>query len=396
MTTLFLTGASGVVGSRVLFDMLKMDEIKIICLAKEKDPALYYNRLLNLMRPYLEEEKNLPFLETNLRNRVSIVAGDVSQKQLGLTSHDYNKVLNQAGIVCHLAAYVNLISPYIKSKIINEQGTENVVELCLDGKIPLLYTSSYSIIGDKAFDKRFIFYEKEPNIGQNFKGLGYQESKFRAENIIFDAADNGLNFQILRIGDVYGEQKRGVYPLVKTTLKGVYYDVFKTVVETGFYWDRDDFYDISPVDVVSKIITSIITGKEINNTVFNAINPSRKTFNQIMSMISVHGYSLEKIPLKKYLTAVREKKLTLRGIAYFSPAINVINYYEEIFRNQIESGLMMNATFDQTSFLNFCTKNRIAFPKVDQKLINTLLDFCIKEKFILNAEEQKHRAEFIK
>src|ERR671917_2261128 len=62
--------------------------------------------------------------------RVEVLPGDITDRRLGLSPVDYERILTDALSVHHLAAIYNLAVPLETAQRINVDGTGNVVELC--------------------------------------------------------------------------------------------------------------------------------------------------------------------------------------------------------------------------------------------------------------------------
>lgn len=138
--------------------------------------------------------------------RFTQIEGDITDAP-GLVeafkSHD--SVFHLAGLV----AYSRSARPDMEK--INVQGTLNVLEACMKGKIRrLVYMSSVVAVG-ATFDGKTLLNESSTyNVGH--LNLGYFETKHKAELLVLDAAKKGeVDAVVLNPGTVYGgaDAKKG-------------------------------------------------------------------------------------------------------------------------------------------------------------------------------------------
>src|SRR5690606_29715612 len=116
----------------------------------------------------------------------------------------------------------------------------------------LCHISTHTIMGDKTFEKGVVFKETDYDIGQGFEHMTYQQTKFIAEGLVRDAARDGLVWNIFRPGQIFGESTTGNYPQGHSSVDGLFYDIFKTVAETGVAFYSTTHFDVVPVDYVSR------------------------------------------------------------------------------------------------------------------------------------------------
>jgi len=72
--TVFLTGATGVLGGRILTDLLQSTSARIYCLARGRDASHCRQRVGSLLRVYGADAA----LESEFLSRVVVLNGDVT------------------------------------------------------------------------------------------------------------------------------------------------------------------------------------------------------------------------------------------------------------------------------------------------------------------------------
>ena len=110
--------------------------------------------------------------------RVEVLEGDISDRRLGLSDDQYERMCAEVSIAYHLAAIYNLAVPLEVAQRVNVDGTGNVLELCADCERleRLHYVSTAYVAGDRTG----VVYEHELALGQGFKNH-YESTKFQAE-----------------------------------------------------------------------------------------------------------------------------------------------------------------------------------------------------------------------
>ncbi len=253
-----VTGGTGLVGSHLLFDLVK---------SKNKVRALK-RKNSNIKKVY----KTFSFYCTNpdeLFSRIEWVEGDIL---------DFNSLLaamEDVTQVYHCAAIVSFV-PSDKDKMIknNVQGTANIVNASLEKKIKkLCYISSTSVIG--SLEKENLFDEKtkwDPSEAHT----SYSISKYNAELEVWRGINEGLKTVIVNPSVILGpgDWIKGSSGLFTAIWKGFN---FYTLGVTGFVDVRD----------VSKAMIKLMQNK--NSIGLNErfiISSENCTYKEILCMIA--------------------------------------------------------------------------------------------------------------
>jgi thioester reductase-like protein len=322
--TVFLTGATGVLGARILQELLKSTSSRVYCLARGKDPLHSRERVRSLLRVYDAHDS----LEPEFRSRVTVLSGDVTKERLGLTRGTYDMLQRETGITIHAAANTSLLLKYKRLEPSNVHGTARVIEFCL-GTVEknLSYISTYTVMGDKTFDQRVRFREIDYDLGQEFRHMSYQRSKFRGEALVRAARERGLKWRILRAGQIHGDSITGAYPDSATQVSGLFYDLLKTAMETGVMPEAYIHYDVVPVDYVSRGVVALSSGADDSFDVYHLINPDVKTFAQVMGLLRELGYPIELLPEEIYKRRLRTGRITKDGKPYSSAILKAFRLW---------------------------------------------------------------------
>ena len=136
------------------------------------------------------------FLPPTKNNNLTWVKGDIK------TSKSAKLLLDECTHVVHCASVVSVEDRFEKHVFdTNVNGTQNIIEACLAENITRLIhiSSSHAVIEPKHNE---IFDESRPYKMQN--DYTYPWSKAKAEQLVINAVDNGLNAIILRPTSIVG------------------------------------------------------------------------------------------------------------------------------------------------------------------------------------------------
>ncbi len=386
--SLFLTGATGVLGGRVLYELLRSTNATIHCLVRAGNDELAKERLANALQIYdVANEFSAAF-----NHRVKPVIGDVSLPRLGLDSRTYHKVLTGLDCVVHIAANVNLLDTPSSLERINTGGTAQMIELCLEANLPLVYTSTYGVAGMLAFQPGLVFRESDLDVGQDFATLHYARSKFEAEKLIHAAGNKGLRWVITRPGNIFGDSVTGAYPLTSLTVTGIYYDIIKTVTTTGLAMFQPDRLDITPVDYIAEAIVALIFEPEAFGKTFHLVNPDVKAFYEIVNLLIEYGYRIRFLPLGEYVDLFRKRRVLHQGKAYSSFFTAMARHFEKYFADH---RFHFGATFDIANVQNILEPKGVRCPKINLDLLSSYLEYCIAAGYLPSTAKQGNLAEIL-
>ncbi|GMS93363.1 hypothetical protein PENTCL1PPCAC_15538, partial [Pristionchus entomophagus] len=149
--TLFITGASGFVGKvmveKILYSLPGIKRIYILIRASKGKSGLERWKQLEKLELFNRIRRECP----DRLSKVVTVDGDISLANLGISSADLNRVLEETSMVFHCAATVRFDEPLRTAVNLNMGGIARVVALC--HRIPklqcLLHCSTCYVNADK-------------------------------------------------------------------------------------------------------------------------------------------------------------------------------------------------------------------------------------------------------
>ena len=271
-----LTGATGYLGSHVLRELLRR-KMHVICLVRSEE------KLKEVLQYYFPGEYEYFTYKVRI--------GDISEPMLGLEQEDYDYLAQKVDMVIHTAANVNHAGNYEDFERTNVQGTQNVIDFCFAANAILQHTSTASVHGsgtvaqsnpDATFD------EFSLDIGQDHAQNVYIHSKYKAEELVLLAREQGLSANIFRIGNLTWRMKDGKFQ--KNAKDNGFVGRYKGLMKVRMYSKEIADYpiDFTPVDECADAYVRLALHDRVNN-IYNLYNPhiftidtlSRKLFRSI-------------------------------------------------------------------------------------------------------------------
>ncbi|KAL7619985.1 large subunit of alpha-aminoadipate reductase [Parahypoxylon ruwenzoriense] len=215
--TIFLTGATGFLGSYLVKDILDRTSrsVKLIAHVRGvKDSAAALERLRRSLRGFgLWNDEWL--------GRLSTVVGDLSQPQLGIDDSTWQQLAREVDVVIHNGATVHWIRKYQDMMASNVLSTLDAMKLCNEGKAKVFcFVSSTSVLDTDYYIK---LSEEQTRSGQGAVlesddmqgsrtglGTGYGQTKWVSEQFVREAGKRGLQGSVIRPGYILGDSQTGV------------------------------------------------------------------------------------------------------------------------------------------------------------------------------------------
>lgn len=377
VNNILVTGASGVLGGRLVLELLASTHATLYCLSRAANAATAYEKILKVVKAYDTEGRY-----RDEYWRIVPVNGDITDPRFALSDDDYQEFAQSIELVFHCAANVSLMATYEKLKPVNVDGVGHMISFCLKADAPMLFVSSYSVIGDKLYHECTL-HESELDIEQSFEELGYERSKFDAEHLMHAATQQGLNWAIVRPGNIWGDSKTGAYPLFETRVKGIYYEMVKSLVDTGYTYQSGEDFDVTPVDYVAK--ASLFIALNIHQTryrTYHLTNPEQISFNQLVGNIRDYGYTLRALNDEDYFGALYEDRMVVNKKPYRSTFTDILSIFLDA------DDLAEAARWDTTQAQALLEPNGIGCPQADAALFKTYLNYAVQREWIPLPEKQ--------
>ena len=322
---ILLIGSTGFLGIHILDAFLRQETGTIYCLIRTKNNIKPLERLKNKFNFYFDENYFDRYI-----NRIKIIEGDITKQNLGITDDDISELKNNVNVVINSGAIVKHFGQADLFEKINVNGTQNVVDFCTKQKMRLLHISTISVSGNGEKEETIVetpenmqykklFKETSLYIHQNIKGI-YAVTKYKAECIVLEAISNGLDAQILRIGNITSRYSDGLFQ--ENVDENAFAKKIKSFIEIGAFpnYLLKHSIELTPVDLCANAIIKILQHNSICNV--------------------FHIYDTKLLPIKLLADTLSEFNIELSPVSDKLLADIITGILEDDSRKSILSGII--------------------------------------------------------
>ncbi|MEU6606362.1 amino acid adenylation domain-containing protein [Streptomyces shenzhenensis] len=281
-----LTGATGFLGTRLLYELLERTDLTVYCLVRGRDDSDARHRLLSalsarrLARPEHEA-------------RTVVVTGDLARPGFGLTSSHWRSLAETCGLVVHGGALVNLLYDYRMHREPNVLGTAEMIRFAREaGGIPLYHVSTLGVLYDHAMASGRPVPTDIDVTGVTPPSSGYSLSKWVAERLLHAATD--LPVTVLRLGELMPSRDVAVpNPNALTHLLLTAFERLGSVPRAAIRSDS------SPVDTVARAIVDAVRDPTVRGRALHLFSPGSVHFGDLA------GAHAERVSCLRFLAELR-------------------------------------------------------------------------------------------
>jgi thioester reductase-like protein len=188
--SVLFTGFPGFIGKRLVARLLADDaDVRVVA----------------LVEPRMTDAARDAVTAIEGGDRIEVLAGDITDRRLGVSDADYDRLAADTTVAYHLAAIYNLHVPLEIAQKVNVEGTGNVLDLC--ARCEKLERLNYVSTAYVAGERTGVIYEHELSLGQRFKNH-YESTKFQAELWVREY-DDKVPTTVYRPAIVVGDSQTG-------------------------------------------------------------------------------------------------------------------------------------------------------------------------------------------
>ncbi|NEZ64586.1 amino acid adenylation domain-containing protein [Leptolyngbyaceae cyanobacterium CCMR0082] len=356
--SILLTGATGFIGTSLLYELLKQTDATVHCLVRAQTREECQKRLHQAL------QQNLPGFDIPY-NRIKPLIGNMARPGLGLDLEDVNYLAETIDVIYHSAANVNLFYPYRALRATNILGTQSVLNLATHTKLkPVHYISTLDVFESLVTTGPSIIYEND-NIAQG-SGIsgGYAQSKWVAEQLVTHAIASGVPACIYRPGMVTGHTQTGICNPTDLMCR-----FLSSLLQLESAPDLDWMIDMTPVDYVSKAIAHLSLQPDSFTQAFHLVNPNPYPLGQLVYGLNQLGYSVRTSPYEQWQREVINVHNALSPLA--KVLMEVVQGHS---LTRLEIWLAGTQMFDCRNTLQGLNQTQIACPAVDKQMLMQYLE----------------------
>jgi len=246
----------------------------------------------------------------------------------------------------------------------------------------LLQISSLSVSGnssldgnaeDKKYEEEMSFAETDLYKGQRLVNV-YLKSKFRAERLILENIEKGLEAQILRLGNITSRLSDGVFQI--NPEENAFVTKIRSVINLGMIPDylSNEYVEFTPADLCAEAIIKIMQNYERNFSVYHVYNNEHVYLDKLQSYLEKNNINLKVVNHYEFKEKI-EKILQEKDSNIIS---GIINDFDKDKKLIYTSNTDILSEFTRA----FLYKVGFAWPKIDEKYIEKYVKHLKEIKFL--------------
>lgn len=299
---ILLTGATGFLGSHLLFELLTRSQATVYCLLRPHtaytDPL---ERLAQVMARYFGEA-----IRGLLNQRVVIIEGDLEKADLGLSHADSQLLEQQLDSIIHCGAEVKHFGDLEYFTRVNVDSTERLLRLVREARskrnVRFHYISTLGIPEELALSgqwDRFLSSAKYDD--DAYVENVYTESKLEAERLVVQVGEQeGMAVSIYRVGNLCCRSDNGLFQA--NIDNNAFYRMLKAMLLLGTAPRAYCYMDVTPVNYAGASIAALALAEETVGGLFHICNPVQVSFEDLVGYFQAYGYEIGFMEMREYET----------------------------------------------------------------------------------------------
>jgi amino acid adenylation domain-containing protein/thioester reductase-like protein len=276
----FFTGGSGMLGVRLLADVLEHTDTEVHCLIRAGSAQEGAARLRDALAT---RDRWRP----GYAGRIVPVPGDLTRPRFGLDQRRYDELARRTGTIYHSAALINILYPYQMLRPTNVDGTLRVLELAVHDRLKAVhFISTLGVFFGAAFAGRTVTERHEPTDPTGI-GSTFATSKWVADGLVREARRRGVPATVYRLARVTGDSVTG-----ESKVDDLFCRMLQTYVQLGAAPGTGEL-DISPVDYLARAIGLLSRQPRSINRDFHFRTSTTLPQAELTEAITGFGYPLD-------------------------------------------------------------------------------------------------------
>lgn len=334
---ILLAGATGYLGIHILAEYLDKCPGIACCIIRGKNQTDSVNRLRNNLNFYFGNKY------TDM-SRIKVYCADLQKDKFGLTNTEYGDLLKRVNTVINSAASVKHYGIYQDFYKSNVETVKNIIHFCKKADAKLIHISTLSVSGN-GFDKqrceKMSFSENSFYIGQPLDNV-YAKSKFEAEKEVFCAMLDGLQANIMRMGNLTNRLQDGVFQM--NWESNAFFKRVKAMVNMEMYpMSLATFpVEFSPVDEAAEAVMILARYFDSTKTVFHINNPKHIELKKLFDVMNSLGTSVYAVDDKMFSSKLKSLSIQEEKNQILEAFVNDMSNSSEIV---FDSNITINNNF---------------------------------------------------
>ena len=373
----FLTGATGFLGTQVLGELLRTTDWQIVCLVRANNNAHAQARIAEAL-------VNAGVEASTAGGRITVMRGSVSDPDYGLSIDAFDVLAARIDAVIHGAAEVSWIKTYWRLRGSHVAGTRNAIRLACRLRAKPLYVVSTLAVCYAADGPDVVDETTDMAAHVTRMPLGYAQAKCVGESLLRAAAARGLAVGILRSALICGHSRSGCsnhQDLISRLVRGS--------TQSRIAADVDWLLDYVPVDTAAQALCTMLRtgfasgGYPSRARVLHLQHDAPRSWRELVLSLTLRGYPVQLVPLDQWLAMIDQRSAleapdlhVLRPFFLARPSVldgrSIIELYLEPTRSHIRSDTSQA----------WLAQQGITIPRLDARLLNRYFTQYVASGFL--------------
>lgn len=306
--SILVTGATGLVGSELVYQNLKKG-YDVYCITR-KTAKSAEERVKECLDNISNTNDDICF------KKLHVYSGDITKENFGLSNQDYEFLSSEISIVYHAAGNINFMSSFEDSYNTNVGGLVQVMKFAQTNVIKKInYLSTLSVVGHDHYLVEDI----------NMAPISYVKTKAMSEKYLRQYRTVRDSVIISRLGRISGNTRNSSIPR-----DDLFWRLIESIIQLRAYPEEflGNETDLTPVNaIVEKLINDTEKG-DSNNQINNYFSNYIISFDKVIALLeSLIGDSLQKISYEEWLNLV-ETSDDSNSIKVLAPLFRENVFYE--------------------------------------------------------------------
>ena len=366
--SIFITGATGYLGSYVVTGLLREHRERLALLVRAQHPLQARERLWRALQLHMDFAE----FRAHIDERVDIFLGDITEPQLGLGPAAYQRLTDSSESVIHIAASLNRKSAKACFNV-NLRGSLEVLKLAQAAHKAhgLRRFSDVSTVAVSGQRKGEVVYEDSAIDWSRSDYDPYARTKKFAEHMLHELLPPEVSKLVFRPSIVLGDSR------FAATTQFDMVRAFVMLARLPLLPFRPDWrLDIVPADYVGKAVVTLHQRSELEHGCYHLSSGlSSLTYQQIVGALKLHGKHMRHTfvpranPSFERLVSLAAETPTQWGVSRPAALLKVFLPYlcfDTVFDNTRVTRALGErpASFDQyaSRLLDFAVDHAMSYP----------------------------------
>lgn len=363
--TVLLSGITGFLGAHIADELLKDPECIVYCLVRSEDSDNRRGRVPQILEYYFGDK-----YADVIGARILPVVGDITDEKLS------DELPEKIDMVIHAAATVKHYGSYEYFYKVNTLGTKHMADYAMRTGARFVHISTISVSGNSladSFDTEIALEERHFGEdclyqGQSLENV-YVRSKFEAECVVLDAMLQGLQANIIRVGNLTNRSRDYIFQPNYT--ENAFLSRIKAALELGCMPDYmlPLYSEFSPVDDTADAIVRIARHFNMHHTVFHVYSDRNLYFDRMLEILEELSVNMKVVDGETFTERLKETVSQDRAYIY------------EAFLNDMDSNGKINYEtnihIENAFTLSYLKQLGFEWPKIDYAYVKGYLEYFI-------------------